>query len=273
MLALTTSLLAFQLPSAPIASRACAPSMCDAAATKTVPVTVGDTKVKFTNALGAALGVNPQFCQIPQNMQSFANELIMSETLAMASPRYTYTRVFALGFETLCDTFLSDGRSEKTAAATRSAMCVAFGLDQAQLEADASALRALSEGKSEEEVLAIDDLKELAAQKPTYSYIMGAGLVCMPRLDPSTSPPTHTEGPPSTACGGVSPRLAVSATAHPVTTTAHPITTAAHPVSTTAHRLSAATAPSTDHPDEELEHGEGRLGGHRQVGRHPRPRV
>ena len=129
--------------------------------------------------MGKPMGINPLFCQIPMATQSFANELITSETLAMVTPRYRYTRLFALGFETLCDTFLSAGASPETLKYTRSSLCVAFGVDEAKVKSDAAALLALTEGMSEADMLATDDLKELAQLKPTYSYILGSGLTTL----------------------------------------------------------------------------------------------
>jgi|TARA_B110001469_G_C9532897_1_gene264841 hypothetical protein len=38
--------------------------------------------------------------------QGFVGELITSVTLATVHPTYKYTRVLAVGFEALCDSFL-----------------------------------------------------------------------------------------------------------------------------------------------------------------------
>jgi hypothetical protein len=37
--------------------------------------------------------------QIPMATQSFVNEMITSEGLAMNTPRYRYSRIFAVGYE------------------------------------------------------------------------------------------------------------------------------------------------------------------------------
>ena len=75
----------------------------------------------------------------------------------------------------------------------RSSLCVAFDMEQTQVEEDCEALKALSEGLTEAEVLALDDLTALSAtgstgRGVTYSYTLGAGLATLMKrasVDPS----------------------------------------------------------------------------------------
>ena len=166
----------------------CAPVAASAA--PATALTVGEVKVAFNEALGKAMKLNPRFIQIPMAAQSFVNEMLTSTTLAMVTPSYQYTRIFAVGYEDLCDLFLSAGIEEDTAVYVRESMCTALGLDPAKVKADAAALKAASAGKSEEEVLALDDLKALAGQKTAYSYTFGAGLILLMKqanVDPTTA--------------------------------------------------------------------------------------
>lgn len=102
-----------------------------------------------------------------------------------------YTRVYALGFETLVGEFLQmSSRSDEI----RSALCTAFDWKSEQIKGDADALLAEVEGKSEEELLEMDDLKALALGK--YSYSTGAGLIVLMQkagLDPTTAIPVWCE--------------------------------------------------------------------------------
>ena len=68
------------------------------------PKTVGDAKTAFQ----ASYGNRP----VGMMLQSFVNELLSSNVLAMASPTFKYNRVFALGFTTLCDTFLDTAAND-----------------------------------------------------------------------------------------------------------------------------------------------------------------
>ena len=85
--------------------------------------------------MGAAFDVEPRHMQVPMPTQSFANEMITSTTLAMATPSYRYTRVFALGFDRLCSIFLAAGCSEVTAKAVRNSLCIAFEVEESALDA------------------------------------------------------------------------------------------------------------------------------------------
>ena len=142
-------------------------------------LTTGDRKVIFGDNLGKGLGVNPQHTQIPMAAQSFVNEIIQTEGLAMNTPRYKYSRIFALGFESMCDLFLSVGISDSTAQLVRESLCVAFEFEPEKVAKDAKGLAELAKGKTEEELLALDDLKALSSTSPQYSYTLGAGLLSL----------------------------------------------------------------------------------------------
>merc|ERR1719453_471262 len=97
----------------------------------------------------------------------------------MNTPRYRYSRIFAVGFKALCDVFFSSGIEEKTAQIARDSMIVAYEFEPKKVYADGEALLEATKGLSEEEVLALSDLTELAASGCTYSYTLGAGLLAL----------------------------------------------------------------------------------------------
>ena len=137
----------------------------------TAPKTVGDAKTAFQ----ASYGNRP----VGMMLQSFVNELLSSNVLAMASPTFKYNRVFALGFTTLCDTFLDTAAND---AELRKSLCDGLGLDAARIERDAADLKAAAAAAgSEEALLASADFAELAnaASPPKYTYTFGAGLLAM----------------------------------------------------------------------------------------------
>ena len=108
----------------------------------TAPKTVGDAKTAFQ----ASYGNRP----VGMMLQSFVNELLSSNVLAMASPTFKYNRVFALGFTTLCDTFLDTAAND---AELRKSLCDGLGLDAARIERDAADLKAAAAAAGSEEAL------------------------------------------------------------------------------------------------------------------------
>lgn len=130
---------------------------------------MGEAKAAFQEAYGAPVG---------SLAQGFVNEMLTSVTLATVSPSYKYTRVFAVGFETLCESFLAAIPSEKQRADIHDAMCVALELDGAKLKADAEALKAAASGSTEEQLLALPEFREIA-EGHKYSYPFGAGLLTL----------------------------------------------------------------------------------------------
>merc|ERR1711972_699406 len=139
--------------------------------------TVGDTKAAFQGAYGRPVGTF---------FQGFVGEMLSSITLAMIAPTYKYSRIFALGFETLCDTFIADQLSESEKELLVSSMCVGLDLDRDTLKTDAQALRDAASPASEDELLASTDFKQIAELEGAfkYSYAFGAGMLAlMPLVD------------------------------------------------------------------------------------------
>ena len=98
--------------------------------------------------------------------------------------RFKYTRIYALGLSTLCDVFLPTTCLDAVdAQATRAALCFALGLDAAQVDADAAALRAdAATYTSRDALLASADLQDVAtAERFKYTYAFGVGLVLLMR--------------------------------------------------------------------------------------------
>lgn len=142
-----------------------------------VPRTVGEAKAAFQKAYGKP---------VTTLAQSFVSEMLTAVTLATAVPSYKYSRVFAVGFEALCDSFLSSIPNEAQRNELRDCMCTALELDGNQLKTDANALTAEAGGMTEADLLASAEFKELAGQR--YSYPYGAGLLTLMPL--VGSPPT-----------------------------------------------------------------------------------
>ena len=136
-------------------------------------MTVGEAKVRFYSEQGVGHA-------LPMQTAAFASEIIQSTTFAMASPKFKYTRLFALGLETLCAEFLEPATlgGEAGADKIKKALCYAFEYDAKQIERDAEALRAAAEGKTEDEILEMADLKD----ECKYTYTYGAGLVTLMKM-------------------------------------------------------------------------------------------
>lgn len=97
-----------------------------------------------------------------------------------AAYTYRYERVYAVGFAALCDAFLPATCLAAEVDATRSALCFCLGLDEAELLADAAALTEQAASMSKAELLATDDLRQIAAQTDfKYTYVFGVGLVTL----------------------------------------------------------------------------------------------
>lgn len=180
MLALSTALRIPLLPSRPATLRE--PMMLLGMGGKTAegpPRTVGEAKDAFQEAYKAPVG---------SVAQSFVNEMITSVTLATGMPSYKYTRVFAVGYEALCDSFLTVIENDKQRENIKECMYIALELDGKQLKKDADDLKALCAGKTEDELLATPDFVEIA-QGHKYSYPFGAGLLTlMPLVDAAPTP-------------------------------------------------------------------------------------
>ena len=73
----------------------------------TLPKNIGEAKTAFFESYGRPVG---------GEQQGFVNEMLDSLALLVSSPAYTPNRVFYLGVETLCKTFLLDTMKETAAA-------------------------------------------------------------------------------------------------------------------------------------------------------------
>jgi len=133
-----------------------------------VPRTVGDAKAAFQKVYGRPVSTLAQ---------GFVSEMLTSVTLATVVPSYKYSRIFAVGFEALCDSFLVSIPTDQQRTELRDAMCTALELDGKQLKTDSDALKAAAGGMSEAELLAMAELTEVRGQK--YSYPFGAGLLTL----------------------------------------------------------------------------------------------
>ena len=150
-----------------------APAPAEPAAKPTRPQNVGEAKAAFASAYGRR--VNPL-------VQGFINELISSVQIATVGRSFMYTRVFALGFSALCETFMENAISAEERRLVQDALCAGLGLDAAKMTADAAAMRELAEKEetTEEALLASADFVEItAAQNFKYSYPFGAGLLTL----------------------------------------------------------------------------------------------
>merc|ERR1719453_139553 len=124
-----------------------------AADTWSPPATVDVAKKRMYGVLG-------EYNSLSMQEAAFAGEMITSTQFALIAPNFEYSRVYALGFDTLCTEFLS---GSTRADAVRKGLCVAFDWDSDKIAADAEAIRSFANSKSEEEILESDDLKTVAA--------------------------------------------------------------------------------------------------------------
>jgi len=142
-------------------------------ATPIAPKTMGEAKRVFELDFGRPVSMS---------VQAFVNEVISSSVPAIATPGYTYTRVFGLGLVSLCDEFLFEARDDATRQQIRNSLCVALGLEPDVVISDAAALTNVAEGTSETALFeTLEDFKQIAAlEKPLkYTYTLGAGLVTL----------------------------------------------------------------------------------------------
>jgi hypothetical protein len=110
------------------------PAVCGVA---NVPKTVGEARTGFNKAYGRPVdGVQ----------QGFVNEMLTGCQLALISPGYAPSRVFSLGFESLCTAFLANsGEGPKI----HDALLAGLGMDAKKLVSEAEALKAAAAGMSE----------------------------------------------------------------------------------------------------------------------------
>lgn len=136
------------------------------------PKTIGDAKNAFNAAYGRPVNAMEQ---------GFVNELLSSSVVAFAAASYKPSRVFAVGFESLCKVFLEGMSSDAEREKLRAALCIGLGTEPDAMRADADALMEIaSSSGSEEELLACEDMREIAAATNwKYSYPFGAGLLAL----------------------------------------------------------------------------------------------
>lgn len=110
--------------------------------------------------------------------------------------KYEYSRVWAVGFTALCDSFLGalqqgSRLSLSDQKASRTAMCYALGMDADAVAADAAALSRVAATMTAEELLASDDFVQIArASAFKYTYAFGVGFVLLMKatgIEPTTT--------------------------------------------------------------------------------------
>jgi Thylakoid formation protein len=110
--------------------------------------------------------------------------------------KYEYSRVWAVGFTALCDSFLGAVQqgsrlSLSDQMAARTAMCYALGMDADAVAADAAALSRVAATMTAEELLASDDFVQIARVSAfKYTYAFGVGFVLLMKatgIEPTTT--------------------------------------------------------------------------------------
>jgi len=135
-----------------------------------LPKTIGEAKAAFQKKYGRPVN---------KFVQGFVNEMLASVTLAVMKPRFQRSKVFSLGFEALCETFLESVNQEEKKE-LHDALCMAVGFDPKMVRKEAENLEAFANGKTEDELLAAEELKAIAAAGNfKYSYPLGAGLLTL----------------------------------------------------------------------------------------------
>lgn len=140
-----------------------------------VPATIGDAKMSFQESYGK--------WNIPsQPAQQFINSML-TQQYAMVAPTYRYSRIFSVGFESLCTTFLgATARDTEDAEKARSSLYTALDMDPAKCKADAASLMDSAAGKTEEELLASDDFQQVKASPFKYSLPFGMGAISLMKV-------------------------------------------------------------------------------------------
>jgi hypothetical protein len=135
---------------------------------------VSDVRNKFYKEYGKTF--------LNSEAQGFVNEMLTSISMA-SGPRFTYSRVFALGFDSLCKTFLAPIKEEADREKLQDSMLIALGLSPETVRKDAEELRTIAAGSTEEAVFGTEDFKTIAATEEfKYTYQFGAGLMALMEL-------------------------------------------------------------------------------------------
>ena len=159
------------------------------AAQLVVPATASDAHKALRASFGGRYTV-----AVSAATQKFLNFIVEDRTCVF---RWRYSRVYAVGFHALCDAFLRGScRTAADEAATRAALCVGLGLDQAAVWADAASLCEEAAGLDRQQLLATEEFRQIAAAQGSlkYTYTFGVGLVMLMRAVGETelSPPPRT---------------------------------------------------------------------------------
>jgi len=134
------------------------------------PENVGVAKKRFQESYGKILSMPAQ---------AFVNNMLMQQ-VALIAPNYQYSRVFAVGFESLCTVFLpSTCSTPENAEQARRALYAGLGMDPDQCKADSESLLSLAAGKTEADLLESEDFAKIKEADFKYSYQFGAGLVAL----------------------------------------------------------------------------------------------
>lgn len=155
--------------------------------TRTAGMTVAESKAAFQSVVGNRA--------LSMELAAFSQEIMQSTTFATASANYRYSRVMALGFRKLCDTFIIM-TDDDTKLKVQEGLCAALAdfPSLEQVNKDAESLTAEAEGKDEAALLEMAELSSLSPFK--YTYISGAGLCALMQaagLSPETSIPVWSE--------------------------------------------------------------------------------
>jgi len=142
------------------------------------PNTITEARRAFRTAYDTLGRMDPTIAPLKAPTVKFTN-VVLDTTCIW---KYQYSRVWAVGYTALCDTFLpalQQGAtiSESDQNAARSAVCFALGMDAAQIAADAQALASSAAAMTEAELLASDDFAAIAkATGYKYTYSFGVGM-------------------------------------------------------------------------------------------------
>ena len=171
---LATLALALQLPSSPIVRGAASSRRAPAVAME-IPQTIGEARQNF-------IAVSGKYNTLSMPTSAFVS-MMLTQQFALVAPTYRYSRIYSVGFEALCTAFLPvTCTSPEAAEKTRKALYAGFDFDADGCKADAEAMLALAAGKTEEELFATDDFKQIKAAPFKYSLQFGHGLLALMKV-------------------------------------------------------------------------------------------